>query len=314
MPSGPPLDSEPALEVRSLTRRFGRRTAVDGVTFRVEPASVFGLLGPNGSGKTTTLACALGLLEPTRGEARVLGRPARSIARTRGRVGVVFDGAHLVNGLSVVQNLRYAQRLLGHREGRSEAEALALAGLEGFERRRVTRLSLGERKRVAVARALLGAPDLIVLDEPLAALDPLGVEAMLALLRRLAQEGTTLVVSSHRLHEMERVITHAAILSRGRLVARGALPELLAEHAGRLRLRATPIDRAREVCERHPAVSEVRGAGDELELTLATNDPTERAALNAALVEAGCAVSALVPEASDLRSLFARRVGGEAPE
>jgi len=296
----------PVLELRSLGKRYGTTLALENLSLSVERGEVHGLLGPNGSGKTTALACALGLLRPSAGTARVLGEPASAIHRTLGRVGAVFDSASLVPGLSVRANLEYARRLLGHDGGRGPEEALRLAGIEELAGRRVGRLSLGQAKRVSVARALLGRPELLVLDEPLSALDTLGVRAMLTLIRRLAGEGLALFVSSHRLREMEEVVTHASILSRGRLVASGSLRELCGEHE-ELRLDVAPLEEARAVLARLPGVLGCElEAPSSLRVRLNGLAPGE---VNRVLVESGCTVSALFPRRRDLFSLFEELVG-----
>ena len=141
-------DSQPstaALEVAGLVKRYGRTLAVKGADLRVERGQVFGLLGPNGSGKTTTLSCALGLLHPTDGTCTVLGEPATALHRTRGRVGCVFDVPALLRGHSIAQNLAYQARLRGHQGGRRMTDALERVGLGGFEQRRAGGLSLGQR-------------------------------------------------------------------------------------------------------------------------------------------------------------------------
>lgn len=220
------LDS-PALEVTGLVKRYGRTLAVKGVDLRVERGQVFGLLGPNGSGKTTTLSCALGLLHPTDGTCTVLGEPATALHRTRGRVGCVFDVPALLRGHTIAQNLAYQARLRGHQGGRQMTDALERVGLGGFEQRRAGGLSLGQEKRLAIAGAIMGRPELVVLDEPLSGLDPMGVRGMLELLEELARDGQTLVVSSHRLHEMESVLTHAAVILDGEVVRQAPLEEYL---------------------------------------------------------------------------------------
>lgn len=296
--------------IAGLSKHYGELKAVDDVSFAVEAGDVFGLLGPNGSGKTTTLSCMLGLLRSDAGRIEVLGHPAADIERTRGQVAVVFDSATLVDGLSCRQNLEYARQLLGHSGGRGAQEALALTGIEALADRRASRLSLGQRRRLSIARALIGSPKLLVLDEPLSGLDTVGVRAMLALFTALQREGLTLIISSHRLHEMETVVNRVAVLMRGKLVRFATLDELLQGGRPRLRVRAAPPEIAAGVLgglvgaggfERRP--------GDEFLLAPTGTDP---AALNRALVTAGCAVSALVPERITLQSAFEDLLDGEA--
>ena len=299
----------PVVTVEGLSKSYGPVKAVDGVSFAVEEGDVFGLLGPNGSGKTTTLSCLLGLLRFETGAIEVLGRPAAAIERTAGQVAVVFDSATLVEGLTCRQNLEYARVYLGHEGGRPADEALALTGIDDLADRRAGRLSLGQRRRLSIARALIGRPRLLVLDEPLSGLDTVGVRAMLALFSSLQQQGLTLILSSHRLHEMETVVSKVAVLMRGRLVANATLDALLQGGRPRLRVRASPADTAAGVIagfvgatgfERRPGTGGTAG-GDEFVLAPGDTDP---AALNRALVGAGCAVSALVPERMTLQSVF----------
>ncbi|MGB0333500.1 MAG: ABC transporter ATP-binding protein, partial [Planctomycetota bacterium] len=172
-------EAGPALRVRGLRKRYGATEAVKGVDLTVQPGQVYGLLGPNGSGKTTTLSCALGLLAPTSGTCEVLGVPSSALHRTRGKVGCVFDVPALLKGHTIAQNLAYQSRLRGHTGGRSMKDALRRVGLEGFERRSAGGLSLGQEKRLAIAGAIMGTPELVVLDEPLSGLDPMGVRGML---------------------------------------------------------------------------------------------------------------------------------------
>ena len=154
-----------ALEIRSLTKRYGKLRVLEGVNLTVGTGQVYGLLGPNGSGKTTTLSCALGLLRATSGEVRILGQPAPRIWRTRGRVAVVFDKPVVLPGLTVRQNLEYLGLVRGHRGGREIEQALELVGIPDLAQRRAGKLSLGQTRRLTIAGALAGAPELIVLED-----------------------------------------------------------------------------------------------------------------------------------------------------
>ena len=222
-------DGDAALRVRDLRKRYGATEAVKGVDLTVGRGQVYGLLGPNGSGKTTTLSCALGLLAPTSGTCEVLGVPSPSLHRTMGRVGCVFDVPALLKGHTVAQNLAYQARLRGHAGGRGMEEALRRVGLPGFEKRSAGGLSLGQEKRLAIAGAIMGSPELVVLDEPLSGLDPMGVRGMLELLEELVDGGQTLVLSSHRLHEMQEILTHAAVILDGEVIREGSLDDFLGQ-------------------------------------------------------------------------------------
>ncbi len=250
-----------AVSIESLSKSFGSTRAVRELSLTVDAGQIFGLLGPNGSGKSTTLACLLGLLRPDSGHSELLGVPSRQIHRTAGRVGVVFDTPSLVGGLTARQNLAYAGRTLGHPGGRGLDDCLALVGLGELGKRRAGRMSLGQKRRLSIARALLGSPELLVLDEPLSGLDPVGVRQMLQLFRRLRDDGLTLVLSSHRLHEMEQVVSHVAILAGGRVLRSGTLQDVLAGDEPRVRVHAGPADQVRGILARLEGV-ELLGESD----------------------------------------------------
>jgi ABC-2 type transport system ATP-binding protein len=232
-----------ALEVRGLWKRYGRLAVVRDVNLTVERGQMYGLLGPNGSGKTTTLSCALGLLSPSGGHCTVLGVPAKKLHRTKGKVGCVFDVPALLRGHTIKQNLKYQARLRGHSGGRSMGEALERAGLAGFEGRRAGGLSLGQEKRLAIAGAIMGSPELVVLDEPLSGLDPMGVRGMLRMLEELKADGQTLIVSSHRLHEMQEILTHAGVILDGEVVREAPLEDYLGK-AGTWQVKVRDFDAA----------------------------------------------------------------------
>ena len=300
------LDSA-ALEIDSLTKRYGRLHAVDGVSVTVERGSVHGLFGPNGSGKTTTLECALGLQRPTRGTVHVLGVPAHRLDRIRGRVAAVFDRPAFVEGLTVEENLEYARRStpLFPPGGGGIRESLELAGAAELATRRAGKLSLGQRKLVALARALLGTPELLVLDEPLSGLDAFGVRRMLTLLRALADEGVTLLLSSHRLREMESVVTHLGVLSKGRLVREGSLDEVL-ERQRTLQVHVRGVAAAERVLRGIPGLGGFRRSdtGDDTALFDVRPGEILPEELNRRLVEAGSSVSQLVSTGGSLEGIF----------
>jgi len=293
-----------ALRIESLAKRFGRTQAVRDVSLSVGRGQVFGLLGPNGSGKTTTLACALGLLRPDRGRLEVLGVPSHRLWRTAGRVAAVFDEPDLVRSLGVAQNLAYTRRLLGpgRSGGRSDDEALRLVGLHGLRTRRAGALSLGQGRRLSIARALIGAPELLVLDEPLSGLDTLGVRSMLELFVRLRDDGLTLLLSSHRMHEMERVVTHVGIVLDGRVVRHGPLGELVGERDDELQVRATPHAAARAALEGLGArlLRDDEACG----FLLALEGGLDAPRVAAALQDAGCALHRLAPGRRNLLDVF----------
>jgi len=216
---------EPVVTVRSLTKRYGRVVAVDDLTFSLRPGTVTGFLGPNGAGKTTTLRLLLGLAEPTAGEALVFGRRYRELDDPARRVGSVLESSDLHPGRSGRDHLRALALAAKLPPGRVE-EVLALVEMQAAARRRVKTYSLGMRQRLALAGALLGDPELLVLDEPANGLDPAGVHWLRSFLRRFAEQGRTVLVSSHMLAEAAQTVDHVVIIDRGRMVATGRLEEL----------------------------------------------------------------------------------------
>jgi ABC-2 type transport system ATP-binding protein len=221
---GPTL-TEPVLAVRSLTKRYGDVVAVDGLTFALSPGTITGFLGPNGAGKTTTLRLLLGLAEPTAGEALVFGRRYRDLDNPMRRVGAVLESDDFDPGRSGRNHLRALALATGIAFDRVE-ELLALVELEAAADRRVRSYSLGMRQRLGLAAALLGDPDLLVLDEPANGLDPAGVHWLRGFLRQFAASGRTVLISSHVLAEVAQTVEDVLIIARGRLAAAVELDDL----------------------------------------------------------------------------------------
>jgi ABC-2 type transport system ATP-binding protein len=216
----------PAVTVRGLTKRYGELVAVDDITFSLPAGTVTGFLGPNGAGKTTTLRLLLGLAEPTAGEALVFGQRYRELEHPIRRVGAVLESGDFHPGRSGRDHLRTLA--LAARIGYDRVEqVLALVELEAAAGRRVQTYSLGMRQRLGLAGALLGDPELLVLDEPANGLDPEGVHWLRGFLRGLAQQGRTVLVSSHVLAEVAQTVDRVVIIDRGRLLATTSLDELI---------------------------------------------------------------------------------------
>jgi ABC-2 type transport system ATP-binding protein len=216
------------IESDGLTKRLGGRTVVEGVSFRCEPGTVTGFLGPNGAGKTTTLRMLCGLSEPDAGRATVLGGRYRELLEPGLRVGVLLDASAQHGGRRGREALGVSAQLLGLPETRVD-EVLELVGLDrNAAGKRVRAYSLGMRQRLGIAHALLGDPEVLILDEPANGLDPQGMRWMRALLRDFADRGGTALLSSHLLHEVEAVADQIVIIGGGRIVASGTREELLA--------------------------------------------------------------------------------------
>ncbi len=214
------------LEVRDLTKRFGTNVAVDGLTFTARSGNVLGFLGPNGAGKTTTLRVLLGLTLPTSGTATVNGRLYRELHDPVQQVGAVLEGPQFHPGRTGRNHLRMVATAAGLPRERVE-EVLRLVELDGAGNKRVKTYSLGMRQRLSLAGALLGDPRALVLDEPANGLDPQGVHWLRGLIRGLAAEGRTVVVSSHLLAELAQTVDDVVIILHGRLVTQRPMRELL---------------------------------------------------------------------------------------
>ena len=213
----------PAIEVRGLTKRFGNLTAVDELSFTVSAGTVTGFLGPNGAGKTTTLRMLLGLIRPDAGTAVINGRPYREV---RDQVGASLDASGFHPGRTARAHLRNRAMARGLDGARIDA-TLAMVDLANDANRRTGVFSLGMKQRLGLAAALLGDPEVLILDEPANGLDPEGVKWLRGLLRGLAGEGRTIFVSSHILTEVTQTVDHVVIVNRGRLIANASLADLI---------------------------------------------------------------------------------------
>ena len=235
------LNMAPTVSAVELTKHFGDVTAVIDLSFEIEAGSVTGFLGPNGAGKTTTLRMLLGLAAPTHGQALVFGRRFVELDRPATRVGAVLEAADLHPGRTGRDHLRVLARAAHVSPSRVE-EVLALVELGSAAGRRAGGYSLGMRQRLSLAAALLGDPELLILDEPTNGLDPEGVRWLRDFLSAFAAEGRTVFVSSHHLAEMAQTVDHVVIINRGRLVAESPLSELPTRLAGAVRVEAERLD------------------------------------------------------------------------
>jgi ABC-2 type transport system ATP-binding protein len=254
-----------AIEIEGLRKEYrrargGRTVAVDGLDLQVPAGGVFGFLGPNGSGKTTTMRCLLGLVRPTAGHVRVLGAdvPA-ALPSVITRVGSVVETPAMFPTMSGRENLLLLARIDGLGRRRVD-EVLSLVGLAARGDEAVRRYSLGMRQRLGIGAALLRDPELLVLDEPANGLDPAGIREVRELLRRLGAEGRTVLVSSHLLSEVEQVCDAVAILRRGRCVEFGPVRDVLSTGEEQLVVRVDDLDAALTVLRRAGIVAELDGA------------------------------------------------------
>jgi ABC-2 type transport system ATP-binding protein len=229
--------TDSAVSVRELTKRFGKRVAVDRLSFEVPVGVVAGFIGPNGAGKSTTLAMLVGLVRPSSGSACVLGHDVADPARYIHRVGALIEAPAFYRSLTGRENLELIAQVAGHDSGRI-ASALEAVGLGGRATDRYRTYSMGMKHRLGIAAALLGDPDLLLLDEPASGLDPVGIAEMRALLKAVARGGRSVLVSSHALADLEQVCHWLVMIDRGACLYQGASDQLLA--AGGTRVVATP--------------------------------------------------------------------------
>jgi ABC-2 type transport system ATP-binding protein len=265
-----------AISVQGLTKRFGDVLAVDQLDFDVDPGTVTGFLGPNGAGKTTTLRMLLGLVAPTSGTATIGGRPYHELADPARRVGAVLEASGFHPGRTARDHLRVLVTAAGLDQGRVDV-VLEQTGLAAAARRRVGGFSLGMRQRLGLAAALLGDPEVLVLDEPANGLDPEGVHWLRGLVRGLADQGRTVLVSSHVLAEVAQTVDRVVIIDRGRLVAQSTLADLTAGADRTVRVRTPQPEALRDLLVARDAIVTLDGP-DQLVVAGATTEQVGQAA------------------------------------
>ncbi|GAA4530481.1 MULTISPECIES: ATP-binding cassette domain-containing protein [Nonomuraea] len=287
------------IEVRGLTIRYGRTRAVDDLTFTVRPGLVTGFLGPNGAGKSTTMRAVLGLESPDAGEALVDGRAYVSLRRPLRTMGALLDAGAVHGGRTARAHLGCLARSNGIGAGRVTG-VLEQAGLAGVADRRISGFSLGMKQRLGIAAALLGDPPVLMFDEPLNGLDPEGIRWLRDLLRSLAGEGRTVLLSSHLMNEMALTADHVVVIGRGRLIADTAMNTLAGLFRGDVLVRTSDP-------ERLTAVMRARGAEvvteDDGALSVHDLDAAEIGVL--ALAE-GIPLAELSPRGASLEEAFMR--------
>jgi ABC-2 type transport system ATP-binding protein len=303
---------DPPIEVRGLVKMYGRLVAVDHVDLTVEAGDVYGYLGPNGAGKTTSLRMMLGLIRPTAGHVRLFGRdPLQGVAALEGVAGFV-EAPQFYPYLSGRRNLELLAAYDGHAASSRIEASLATVELSGRAGDRVGGYSHGMRQRLGIAAALLRAPKLMLLDEPATGLDPAGMRDMRVLIRRLAGEGMTVLLSSHLLPEVEELCNRVAIVRSGKIVYEGAIADLKRGAGSTYRLSTTDDERALAVCRAARGLGEIK---IEHGYICFSADPAAVAELSQALVEAGALIKLLAPETVTLEDLFFSLTegDGEAP-
>jgi ABC-2 type transport system ATP-binding protein len=304
-------DAQP-IEARGLVKRYGEIVAVDDVDLTVERGDVFGYLGPNGAGKTTSLRMLLGLIRPTAGTARLFGRsPLDDGARALEGVAGFVEGPRFYPYLSGRKNLRLLADLDGGSSRSRIEEVLEVVELRERAKDRVGGYSHGMRQRLGIAASLLRAPRLLLLDEPTTGLDPAGMRDMRQLVKRLASEGITILLSSHILAEVEELCNRVAIIRRGSIIYEGRLDELLRSAGGGYVLRSPELERAKMVLGSQAGVEGLAALDGHLRFQA---DDAALVAATVALGRAGIGITELSPQTTSLEELFLVMTGGETAD
>jgi ABC-2 type transport system ATP-binding protein len=299
--------SQLAIETAGLTKRFGERTALDGIDLQVPRGCAFGFLGPNGAGKTTIIRTLLGLTPASAGSIRVLGHPVPAErAQALERVGAIVEEPRFHMHLTGRENLRVVAAVRGPETFARIDSALARVGLSERANNKVKSYSMGMRQRLGVARCLLADPLLLILDEPTNGLDPAGIQEFREMIRAMVEhEGRTVFISSHLLDEVEKTCDAAAIVDRGKIVTQGAIAELASGGGARHELIVGVDDpeRALGLLGASALVAEAHRADEGIRVVLA-GEPQSVAELNAELVRAGVGVTRLEPVRHSLEQRF----------
>ncbi len=295
------------VESASLTKRYGDVLAVDNLSFNIEAGTITGFLGPNGAGKSTTLRMLLGLAKPTRGHATIFGKPYDELETPALRVGAVLEATDFHPGRSGRDHLRMLSGAVGLPDSRVD-EALSLVELQDAAKRRVKGYSLGMRQRLGLASALLGNPDLLVLDEPANGLDPEGVRWLRDFLRDFASGGRTVLISSHVLAEIAQTVDQVLIISHGRLITESTLDDLTARVGALVRVQSPKLDQLAQVLAREGIVTTKNN-----DHALLAHGTTKERVGDIALAE-GIAIYELVTEGSSLEEVFLDLTSEEATQ
>ncbi len=297
-------EQAPPVRARGLVKRYQEVLAVDHIDLNVRSGDVYGFLGPNGAGKTTTLRMALGLITPTEGKVELFGRdPMRDGARALEGVAGFVEGPRFYPYLTGRKNLELLAALDGGGAAARIDEVLDVVDLAPRGVHRVGGYSHGMRQRLGIAAALLRRPRLLILDEPATGLDPAGMRDMRLLIRRLADQGITVLLSSHQLPEVQELCDRVAIVDRGRVVYEGALADLRRQGGAGYRLRTGEDVRALELLVRQAGIEHARADEHGLRFQAEERDVGE---LSLALARAGIPILALTPELATLEDLFFR--------
>ncbi len=293
-----------------LTKIFGRKgkgiTAVDNLNLEIYDGEVFGFLGPNGSGKTTTIGILLGLINPSWGSIELFGQEmAGNSAPLLRRVGVVMDRPAFFPYLSGKNNLKYFAMSIGDLDNKRIDDLMEMVELKNRANDKVREYSMGMKQRLAVALALLNDPELIILDEPTNGLDPSGIIEFRELIRTMNRQGKTIFLSSHLLHEVEQVCTHVALIDKGRILASGSVKELLGNRKS-IRLMVSDVEKAVVILQNNDWVKSVKKEGDSIIVEAPENKTAD---INELLTGNGIHVFEMQKCENSLEDFFLKTIG-----
>ena len=302
--------SELLLQTRALTKQYGRHRAVDQVSMHIKKGAIYGFIGRNGAGKTTTLRMISGLASPTAGEIELFGCRGRELSRIRSRVGCLIEGPGLYGSMSARDNLKMKSMLLGVYKRGYEEELLDIVGLGGVGKKPVKRYALGMKQRLGIALALVGEPDLLVLDEPINGLDPQGIAEVRDTVLKLNRErNMTILISSHILEELSKIATDYGIIHNGTLLQELTNEELMEKCSERLEVTLDDPERAVPVMDR---LGIKRYQVADREHIYIFERLEESAALNMAFAKAGIPVRGISVTNEELETYFLKLTGGGA--
>lgn len=302
--------SELLLQTRALTKQYGHHRAVDQVSMHIKKGAIYGFIGRNGAGKTTTLRMISSLASPTSGEIEMFGYRGRDLGRIRSRVGCLIEGPGLYGNMSARDNLRMKCMLLGVYKKGYEEELLDIVGLAGVGKKPVKRYSLGMKQRLGIALALVGEPDLLVLDEPINGLDPQGIAEVRDTVLKLNRErNMTVLISSHILEELSKIATDYGIIHNGALLQELTDEELMERCSERLEVTLDEPERAIPVLDR---LGIRRYQVADREHIYIFERLEESAALNMAFAKAGIPVRGIAVTSEELETYFLKLTGGGA--
>jgi ABC-2 type transport system ATP-binding protein len=291
---------EPILSIEGISKSYGNIQALQNVSYEVPKGAVFGLLGPNGSGKTTMLSIILDILKSDTGTFKWFGKPGSP--ETRKRIGSLLETPNFYHYLSAIDNLKITSAISGRGNDQSIEDVLKIVKLYERKNSRFSTYSLGMKQRLAIGAALLGNPEVLLFDEPTNGLDPVGIAEIRELIKELSKQGKTIIMASHLLDEVEKVCTHVAIMKRGKLLTAGPVNEVLANE-DIVEVSATNTLALMEIIENFPGVTSVKENGNFIQLYFPIGTaPME--AINRHCFEKGIVVNQLILKKKSLETKF----------